>query len=54
MVYTLDTNVIAETLKGNKTVLVHIRQALSQGQTISLNAICYYEAKRVMMSGSKT
>jgi tRNA(fMet)-specific endonuclease VapC len=49
MLYTLDTNVIAEILKGNKNVLAHIRMALGQGHSIRLNAICYFEAKRVLI-----
>lgn len=49
MIYTLDTNVIAEVLKGNKVVLENMRLALSQGNTVTLNSICYYEAKRVLI-----
>ena len=46
MLYTLDTNVISAVLNGNANVLNNISEAIKHGDTIMLNAICYYETKR--------
>ena len=44
MLYTLDTNVISAILNSNSSVLNNISKALKRGDTIMLNAICYFES----------
>lgn len=46
MVYTLDTNFVAQLLNSNQNALTNLRNALMGSHEVVINAICYYEIER--------
>lgn len=46
MIYTLDTNALTALLTGRVGVAERFEYALSEGHTLTLNAVSYYELKR--------
>jgi len=49
-VFVLDTNIISYYLKGNETVANNVINALSNGDSILVAPIAYYEIKRGLMA----
>lgn len=46
MIYTLDTNAVAEVLRDNATFIRRIANALDRNDGVTLNAITYFETRR--------
>ena len=49
MRYTLDTNIISEYLKGNKTIKGELGKLLLSGEKIYITGVVYYEVKRGLL-----
>ena len=47
--FTLDTNIVSALLKGNKEVKERFSQERLKGNSVSLNAISWYEIKRGLL-----
>jgi len=49
MRYTLDTNIISEYLKGNKTIKEELSKLFLSGEKIYISGVVYYEIKRGLL-----
>lgn len=51
--YLLDTNILIEILRGNPTVLAHMRAAITAGRDVRINALSYYETRRGLLNAHR-